>query len=163
MSGDRASSPGLLRKLGRLRAADWSELAVATVALARARWDFGRLPDRDILAMLQQPSRNPDARRDADPDAVRIAPDLRARLMRLSWALTLAARYLPWRTDCLIQCLAARSILDRRGLGHEFFIGARRDVPGGFLAHAWMGSSGVPIVGGTGEGFDVILGQGPRG
>ena len=158
MSREGTASPGLLRKLARLRLADWSELVTASLALARARWDFGRLPDRDILAMLQAPPRH----RGPGPQAGPVDPDLRARLLRLSWALTLAARYLPWRTDCLIQCLAARSILDRRGLGHDFFIGARRDVPGGFLAHAWMGSSGVPIVGGTGEGFDVILGREPR-
>jgi hypothetical protein len=66
-------------------------------------------------------------------------------LMR--WALQAVSRRLPWRSDCLVQSLAARLWLDAAGVPCSFRLGASRlgDEIG---AHAWIEVDGKVASGG---------------
>jgi hypothetical protein len=57
------------------------------------------------------------------------------------------SRRLPWRSDCLIQSLAARLWLDHAGIPCSFRLGAGRG-PDGLHAHAWIEVNGVVATGG---------------
>jgi len=52
-----------------------------------------------------------------------------------------AARYLPFRTNCLEQSLVLWWLLERRGIAAELRIGARK-VADRFEAHAWVDFEG---------------------
>ena len=59
-----------------------------------------------------------------------------ARRVRL--AIARAARNLPTDPNCLPQALAARRMLERRGVESSLFIGAERDEQGKAHFHAWL-------------------------
>ena len=57
-------------------------------------------------------------------------------LARLSWAIGVAAVGVPWRSDCLLQAMAADRWLRRCGLHPKFFVGVAKDAFGQLQAHA---------------------------
>jgi hypothetical protein len=65
----------------------------------------------------------------------------------VTWAITVAARYVPANT-CLTRALAASRLLARRGVGSRLQIGVAR-IDGEFQAHAWVECNGDVIVGKT--------------
>jgi len=78
----------------------------------------------------------------------------------IGWAVRTAARHTPWESTCLVQVLAARSMLYGERIPGAVFIGtgagdAARDEP--FGAHAWLTSGGDFVTGEAGhERFTVI-------
>lgn len=74
-----------------------------------------------------------------DAEAIRPHPVL--------WSVRQAARLVPGAT-CLTQAIAAQSLLGRRGEPSTVRIGVRRDVRGGFHAHAWLLQHGRTVLGG---------------
>ena len=170
MSGNLSPPPGprpqrgsrlksFLRKLRRamgLSSRQWGDLAVAVAALLRARIVFYRLPARALVTRLQggeQKARDPAQASASPPDA-----QTAAYLARLDWSIGVASNTLPWRGDCLIRCLAADRLLRRRGLVPEFRIGVRKTEDGALAAHAWIYCQGMPVAGGDGTGFEVLIG-----
>lgn len=76
----------------------------------------------------------------------------RARL--IGRAVTKAARFAPFRADCLPQAMAAVVLCRGLGVPCSAFLGASvttPDQPGRLAAHAWVQSGPVPISGGTGN------------
>lgn len=132
----------------RLTARQWGDLIRAAAALYRARIVFGRLGPRDLVAQLQEDA--PDSPKVLDAEA-------RAIISRLDESITRASGMLPWRTDCLIRCLAAHELLRTHGLSAEFRIGIARERNGQFKAHAWTLSGGLPVAGGDGSGFAELI------
>ncbi len=65
---------------------------------------------------------------------------------RIAWSIQVAARYVP-RSTCLVQALAARSLMARYGYRSELRIGVNRDSRGAFEAHAWLEYNGKTVVG----------------
>ena len=57
---------------------------------------------------------------------------------RVRFAIARAARNLPTDPNCLPQALAARRMLERRGIESSLFIGAERDEQGKAHFHAWL-------------------------
>lgn len=57
---------------------------------------------------------------------------------RVRFAMARAVRNLPTNPNCLPQALAARSMLQRRGIGSELFLGTQRDAAGVPRFHAWL-------------------------
>ena len=53
----------------------------------------------------------------------------------------------PWRSDCVVQALAARRWLARGGVGSTVCVGVRKDEQG-FQAHAWLKAAGRVVTGG---------------
>jgi hypothetical protein len=68
------------------------------------------------------------------------------------WAVTRAARHVPFSAVCLPQAMAARIMLKRRGVDSVLHFGARigqdkigQDKP--IDAHAWLDAAGVEVTG----------------
>jgi hypothetical protein len=68
------------------------------------------------------------------------------------WAVTRAARHVPFNAVCLPQAMAARIMLKRRGVDSVLHFGARigqdkigQDKP--IDAHAWLDAAGVEVTG----------------
>jgi hypothetical protein len=50
--------------------------------------------------------------------------------------------------NCLVQALAARTLLQRAGYDARLRIGVAKPPDAGFQAHAWVELSGVAVIGG---------------
>ena len=76
----------------------------------------------------------------------------RAEAADVAWAVARAARYAPFRAVCLPQAMAARWMLQRRGVASVMHFGAARE--GGTFGvdvsprgHAWVDAAGVEVAG----------------
>ncbi len=98
--------------------------------LARRLGDF--VPPSDARARLLARSR----RTDQAPLAEEIG-----------WAVTRAARYLPFKAVCLPQAMAARVMLKRRGVASVMHFGAAKGEEKPLDAHAWLDAAGVEVTG----------------
>jgi hypothetical protein len=56
-------------------------------------------------------------------------------------------RRVPWRAVCFQQGLAAQLMLRRRGLAAHLYYGAMRDDAGKLVAHVWVRSGSVDVIG----------------
>ncbi len=74
------------------------------------------------------------------PDRAQLAEDI-------GWAVTRAARYVPFRAVCLPQAMAARVMLKRRGVQSVMHFGAARGKEKPLDAHAWLDAAGVEVTG----------------
>jgi hypothetical protein len=92
----------------------------------------------------------------ADARALREKSDNKQDLARVAeqvgWAVTRAARHVPFKAVCLPQAMAARIMLKRRGVDSVLHFGARigRDKIGPdkpIDAHAWLDAAGVEVTG----------------
>ncbi|QKG72459.1 lasso peptide biosynthesis B2 protein [Erythrobacter mangrovi] len=74
----------------------------------------------------------------AGGDLVALDPDAIAPVRRVRLAVLRATRNLPTDPNCLPQALAARRMLERRGIASSLFLGAERDADGKPRFHAWL-------------------------
>ena len=65
----------------------------------------------------------------------------------IGWAVTRAARYVPFRAVCLPQAMAARLMLKRRGVQSVMHFGAAKGADKPLDAHAWLDAAGVEVTG----------------
>ncbi|MEO0682407.1 MAG: lasso peptide biosynthesis B2 protein [Pseudomonadota bacterium] len=132
MTQDHATSPGT-----RFFASpgDFVLAASALGWLVRARLVHLRRPAPELLARLRRPGPADRPRRPLP-------------LARVSRAIAAWSRRAPWRSDCMIQALAAKMWLDRRGLPTEMRLGAARSGDGALDAHVWILSDGEVVTGG---------------
>lgn len=137
----------------RLKDARWAvPLALeAFVRLVRARMAFSRLEAREL------PQRNAAAARaEAEPTCEdEILAD------RIGFIMPRVAKRLPWRSDCLIQAIAAQEWLAEHGMGSELRIGVERPSGGPFGAHAWLVRGERIITGGDISRYSLLLGDAP--
>ena len=75
-----------------------------------------------------------------DSEAARLAQEI-------SWAVTRAARYVPFKAVCLPQAMAARLMLKRRGVKSVMHFGAAKGALKPLDAHAWLDAAGVEVTG----------------
>jgi hypothetical protein len=107
-------------------------LARAVLSLAAWRIGVWLFP---IRALLQHGRRAPS-----------LAP---LPVEKVTWGIELAARFVPGAT-CLIQALAAQSLLTRMGHRSQLKLGVSKKCPGReFDAHAWVQSGDCIVIGGT--------------
>ena len=98
-----------------------------------------------------------------------IAPGLRARLpgsvqesgqaqaRTVGWALRLASKYTPWKSNCLAQAIAAKRMLHRRRLPSTLFLGVKKGEQDEFEAHAWIDFGPITLTGGHDHaGYSVV-------
>jgi hypothetical protein len=74
------------------------------------------------------------------PDQARLAKDI-------GWAVTRAARYVPFKAVCLPQAMAARVMLKRRGVKSVMHFGAAKGTDKPLNAHAWLDAAGIEVTG----------------
>ena len=127
--------------------ADWrlateALASLAIAALARALLPFDRL--------VSAPKPSPHGRRTSEAPA------------RIGWAVKAAARRAPWRAQCLVQAVAARAMLRRRGLDCTLYYGARTGGAHGLHAHVWLRVGESDIIGGDLADQFAVLGVYPE-
>jgi Transglutaminase-like superfamily len=120
------------RKFLALRATDRALLLEACWNLAVACVCLRVVPFRWSLRGLHVCS--------AEPQAVDLSPDQFTVARRIRWIIRLAARHVPWRAVCLPQSLAARMMLERRGIPVILYLGVRKSIAASpsFETHAWV-------------------------
>jgi transglutaminase superfamily protein len=74
------------------------------------------------------------------PEQTRLAAEI-------GWAVTRAARYVPFNAVCLPQAMAARVMLKRRGVASVMHFGAAKGTEKPLDAHAWLDAAGVEVTG----------------
>ncbi|THF73672.1 lasso peptide biosynthesis B2 protein [Cohnella fermenti] len=71
------------------------------------------------------------------------------RLIRgISEAVRVMSRHTLWESQCLVQALAARRMLERRHLDSTLYLGTAKDKMGNLIAHAWLRSGTIYLTGG---------------
>ena len=137
-----------LRKLAAMTPRQQAYLLTAVRHLAWARLEFGRRPAGEFLARLQDRPR--DGTRKGSRFDVALA----------SWAIGAAASGVPWRSDCLIQSMAADRWLRHNGIVADFRLGVTSSANGSILGHAWIELDGVVLTGGSSvEKYQVLIGE----
>ena len=76
----------------------------------------------------------------ATPDQARTAKDI-------GWAVAAAAPFMPFRSVCLQQAMAAHTMLRRRGIASVMHFGAGRGDEKPIDAHVWLDAAGVKVTG----------------
>lgn len=134
-----------LQRLSQLDLAERGLLLEATVCLTLARVllriaPFPRLARR--LGAFVSPQEA--LARATIPDD----PERAARLAeRVGWAVRAAARNLPFKVVCLPQAIAARMMLQRRGVPSILHFGVAKGRTKAIDAHAWLDAASVEVTG----------------
>ena len=118
----------------RLASRDGARAVEAVAYLALARVAVLALPLRVISPRL-------GVLRAETPTAGPIDP----ASYRVGRAIGAAARRVPWRSECLEQAIAAKTMLRRRGVHSTLYLGVARDP---IEAHAWVRVGTLHVTGG---------------
>ena len=132
------------RKLIRIPPAERKVLYRAFLRVASIRLALSLLP----WAVVRQRFRTLEAAR--EPAAFR--PTIR----QVVWAVEAASRRIPGGGNCLVQALAAQTLLAEHGHPAMIHFGVRRDADSGFGAHAWVSCGGKKVIGRTAEPFTTL-------
>jgi hypothetical protein len=137
----RLAQVGHHRRAVLIEAVAW--LLVARLSLIFV--SFPRLARRFGTVVAPADPRALRAKSANEPDQARVAEEV-------GWAVTRAARHVPFNAVCLPQAMAARIMLKRRGVDSVLHFGARigRDKMGQdkpIDAHAWLDAAGVEVTG----------------
>ena len=76
---------------------------------------------------------------------------------RISKSVRLAAANLPWRTDCIIQAMAAQHLLKRHEIKSSGFVGINRSNDNLATAHMWLKTGDIFITGQTSKKFKSVI------
>lgn len=138
---------GMLKKSTRLSSTEWSYLLKALIALLRARIEFSFKPTDKLFRDLQH---NPP------PHSSRYSHHMN-EIKLISWAVQTSAAYLPWRTDCTVQAIAAKRLLAKQAITSDFYVGVKNDEANPFSAHAWLMCGSTYVTGYAATEFTPIL------
>jgi len=73
------------------------------------------------------------------------------------WALKTVVARSKWLRVCLVQAMAAKWMLSRRGVPSTLYLGVRRDATDVLQAHAWLRTGETILIGAKGKpNFQVI-------
>jgi hypothetical protein len=134
----------LLRSLHRYLRRPWGErllLLEALACLGLARLAVLSLPCRWLFPLLGQRRRETVA---AD------TPTLHPTLQAVARAVAATSPHTPWESACLVQAIAAKLMLKRRGLPSTLHLGVAKEG-NRLMAHAWLRSGSVILTGGAGR------------
>lgn len=96
------------------------------------------------------------------PPRVALSPAARAQArLRVVWAITVCAKWLPWKPVCFPQGLAAHWLLRRRHVPSVLYYGARTTADKGVEAHVWVCDEGEAIIGGEASVGMAVLARYP--
>jgi hypothetical protein len=65
----------------------------------------------------------------------------------VGWAVSRAARYVPFKAVCLPQAMTAHRMLRRRGVASVMHFGAAKRQSKPLDAHAWLDAAGIEVTG----------------
>ena len=134
-----------VRRLGQVGFRDHALLAEATLGLAVARIAILTVPFPKIARRLggfMAPQQAAEKAKCAP-----LTPQDMELARQISWAVTRAARHIPFKAVCLPQAIAAREMLRKRGISSVMHFGT---APGEALsldAHAWLDAGEIEVTG----------------
>lgn len=136
------SRTGQVRRLGDVDDRRWFLLVRATLSLAHVSIALAIMPFRLAIRSGSRPLGRKSTYRVDD----------------IVWAVTSAARLLPWRTMCLEKGLGCQRMLRSAGIDALLHYGARHHPETGALeAHAWVVVEGNAVIGGDeARGFALL-------
>ncbi len=79
------------------------------------------------------------------------------QLEMLRDAIMLTSRYSLWRNKCLVQSLAARKMLKKRGITSQLSLGLRKNSANRLIAHAWLKTGEKEIVSKSGDFLELFV------
>jgi hypothetical protein len=128
----------------------WRErllLAEAALLLALSSLAIAWLPFRTVTRLAGRDG----PRADADPALAE------RRVAEIRWAVAACGRFAPWRPVCFQHGLAAHWMLRRRHIASTLFYGASSDPERGIIAHVWIKSGELPVMGCEEAGRYAVL------
>ncbi len=143
-----ARSRWIPRQLRRFAQVDGHRRALVVEAvlwLALARIALLTMPFQKIARHLGAFTSPAEGRAAAVPGQA--APEQVALAEEIGWAVTRAARPLPFKAVCLPQAIAAKMMLRRRRVASVMSFGVARDGDGALESHAWLSAVGVEVTG----------------
>lgn len=129
------------------------DAVVAAWELARARREMQRTPV-DELSLLKQGAPN--------NSTAELTLAQQSLVNRVAYVVPAMGKRVPWRSDCLVQALAARRWIARAGVTSDLCIGVRKD-DAGFQAHAWLKVGEQIVTGGDVATYAELPPVGPPG
>ena len=90
-------------------------------------------------------------------------PADQAAIARIGWIVPRVSARVPWRSDCLVQAIAAQRLLSRRNLAGRIVLGIENEAESGFGAHAWLAFGDSIVTGGEVARYTILLGEGSHG
>ena len=132
-------APSPLHKFLCLSAADRSLLVRSVLLVAAARLALWALPFNTARRLFARRARQSPASPFPTTE-------------RIGWAISVAKGFVP-KGNCLLQALAAESLLTRSGYPVELRIGVAKTDEGRLEAHAWVESGGRLVVGDLTQGL----------
>lgn len=127
------SADGIWQRAGRLSGRRWKALLTAIWLLARARLEHRRKPIKAVLQRFETTTSRSVASA--------------AETELVGRAINSAGSRVPWRSDCLLQAMAASMWLDRIERSYKLNIGVRKNAAGELEAHAWLTSGNHVVTG----------------
>jgi hypothetical protein len=138
----------ILHKVKTLSGAGWRRqllVAEACASMLAARMTLLVLPFPRVARRLG------DFVAPADPRVAQRAaattPGQAATARAIGWAVRSAAPFMPFRSVCLQQAMAAHAMLRRRGIASVMHFGASPSGARAIDAHAWLDAAGVKVTG----------------
>lgn len=132
----------IARRMASLSSAERRLVLEATLALGAAAFAIAVFPFRRIAAAA--------ARRVADSSIC--AEDHARYVTHVRWAVTACALRVPWRAKCFEQGLAAQWMLSRRQVPSTLHYGVAKGEGQQLVAHVWLRSGELDVVGCENEG-----------
>lgn len=77
-----------------------------------------------------------------------VSEEVEAEAKKVARLLKASARRLPWKSNCLVQSLAATRMLKRRKVPALLYIGVRTENQANLKAHAWVRVGNIDVCGG---------------
>jgi len=103
------------------------------------------IPFRRIPGMFPNLSHVKPGTRNLKPETPYSLPRT-PHLQEIKQANSSISRFSPWENKCLIKSLAARKMLNRRGMPSQLSLGVLKDTDSKTIAHAWIKSGDFEIV-----------------
>lgn len=143
----------MFRRLNKFFRLPWPEKVLYTEAFyltGAVRLAVLLLPFRTLAPLL--------GRHMAESPAEENAVTLEAA-RRVGQAVETVSRHTPWDSKCLVQAIAGKIMLRRRGIGSTLYLGVDRDDNRGLVAHAWLRCGEAFLTGGRGRELYTVVGK----
>lgn len=127
----------------------WRErllLVEAAILLAASSLAIAWLPFRWVTRLAGREGRRIDSSAATEPS-----------IAAIRWAVAACGRFAPWRPVCFQHGLAAHWMLRRRGIASTLYYGASSDPDRGVIAHVWIKSGELAVIGCEEAGRYAVL------
>ena len=85
------------------------------------------------------------------------APAHFKHLQHISWAVVAMSRRLPWECKCLVQAIAGKKMLQRRGIASTLYLGVAKKGETDLIAHAWLRCGSMTLTGARGKELFTVV------